>query len=138
MSDEDLARETNASPNDSLAGMLASLFKDAEILLLQELTLLRAEIAQQFRLLFRGTLSILAGVAIMLAGGMAVVAAAILALGSVVPYWAASLIVGIGMAAIGGMFVLFGRSQVRRADFVPRRTWQSLRESGEWLRDEFL
>jgi hypothetical protein len=64
------------------------------------------------------------------------VAALVLLLGLVMPLWLAAASVGIAVVGIGGTLVLYGRRLVARASLVPRQSWQSLRETGEWLREE--
>jgi len=116
--------------------LLKQLFGEAETLLLQELALFRAEMGESAGKLVGGVLVLLSGVAVASIGGLALVAALVLLLGLVMPLWLAAALVGIAVVAIGGTLVLYGRRLVARASLVPRQSWQSLRETGEWLREE--
>jgi len=116
--------------------LLKQLFGEAETLLLQELALFRAEMGESAGKLVSGVLVLLSGVAVASIGGLALVAALVLLLGLVMPLWLAAALVGIAVVAIGGTLVLYGRRLVARASLVPRQSWQSLRETGEWLREE--
>lgn len=120
----------------ALASLLAQLLKDAETLVLQELALFRAELGENAVQLVGGVLVILAGLAVVSIGGLALVAAVILLLGGVLPLWAACAVVGAATAGVGAALMLYGRRRVARASFVPRRTWHSLRETGDWLSEE--
>src|SRR5262249_42419634 len=78
-------------PQDAtLATVLGQLFRDAETLLLQELALFRAELGANAARLATGALVIAAGIAVALIGGLALVAALIALLGTVMPLWLAS------------------------------------------------
>ena len=132
-----MADEQNGSPHaPGLAALLARLFRDSETLLLQQLALLRAEMGENAGRLIGAVAVLLAGIAVALVGSLALVAAVILLLGRVMPLWAASAVVGVVVAALGAGLVLYGRRLLARASLVPRRSWQAVRETGDWLREE--
>ncbi len=132
-----MADQDSAPPHEpGLAALLARLFRESETLLLQQLALLRAEIGENAGKLISGVLVILAGAAISLVGGLALVAAIILLLGRVLPLWGAAAVVGVVILALGGALILYGRRLVARASLVPRQSWQVMRETGDWLREE--
>jgi hypothetical protein len=116
--------------------LLSQLFREAETLLLQEFALLRAELAENAGRFAGGMLVILAGLLTVLIGVVALLAAATLLLGQVLPMWLACAIVGIVVIAIGALLALYGRRLMARAALTPRRTLQSLRETGAWIREE--
>lgn len=127
---------SGASPNASLAALLSALFHDAETLLLQQLALARAELGENIGQFVGGGLVLLTGLAVALTGGLALVAALVLLLGYVMPLWAASALVGALLAAAGAAAILYGRRLMARATLVPRNALYSMRETGEWLREE--
>ncbi len=132
-----MADQDTASPHEpGLAALLARLFRDSETLLLQQLALVRAEIGENAGRLAGGMAVLLAGIAVCLMGGLALVAALILLLGQVMPLWAAAAAVGLAVAALGAALVLYARRQLARASLVPRQSWQVMRETGDWLKDE--
>ena len=127
---------TASSPETGLAALLARLLRDSETLLLQQVALVRAELGENAARLIGAVAVLLAGVAVGLMGGLALVAAVILLLGRVMPLWAASALVGVVVTALGAGLVLYGRRLVARASLVPRQSWQVIRETGDWLREE--
>ncbi|HXZ01176.1 MAG TPA: phage holin family protein [Stellaceae bacterium] len=132
-----MADQDTASPREpGLAALLARLFQESETLLLQQLALLRAEMGENAGRLIGGVTVLLAGAAVLLIGGCALVAAAILLLGRLLPFWAAAAVVGLAVAALGAALMLYGRRLVARASLVPRQSWQVMRETGDWLREE--
>jgi putative superfamily III holin-X len=120
----------------TLAALLGQLFRDAETLLLQELALFRAELGANAARLAAGALVIASGIAVALIGGLAMVAALVVLLGAIMPFWLAAALVGLIFCGSGGVLILYGRRLIARASLVPRETWRSLRETGEWLGEE--
>jgi hypothetical protein len=133
----DPAAPDSASPRESLlVDLLSQLFRDAETLLLQEFALFRAELAENAGRFAGGVLVILAALLIVLIGVVALMAAATLLLGKVLPPWLACALVGILVIAGGVLLGLYGRRLIARAALTPERTLQSLRETGAWIREE--
>jgi len=132
-----MAEPDTTSPQEPhLAVLLARLLHDAQALLLQQLALLRAELGEAAGKLLGGVLMVLAGTAVLVIGGLALLAAVILLLGRLVPLWAASGLTGLIVAAIGTALVLYGRKLLARASIMPRQSLQVLSETGDWLREE--
>lgn len=131
-----------AAPNNDqrreslLASLLSQLFREAEVLLLQEVALFRAEMAENAGHLAWGALIVLAGLLTVLIGAIAIMAAATLSLGYVMPMWLACALVGILVIAAGVLLGLYGRRLMAHGALKPQRTLESLRETGEWLREE--
>ena len=136
MSDDNPAEAERSPHEPGLAQLLARLFRDAETLLLQELALIRAEMGESAGNLIGGALLALVGVAISLIGGLAIVAAIIILLGEVLPLWISAGLIGIAAVAAGAVLILWGRRRLARATLVPRHSWQALRETGDWLKEE--
>ncbi len=132
-----MAEHDNASPREpGLAALLTRLFRESETLLLQQLALVRAEIGENAGRFAGGVAVLLAGIVLCLIGGLALIAALILLLGKLVPLWAAAALVGAAVTALGAALVLYARRMMARASLVPRQSWQAMRETGDWLRDE--
>ena len=132
-----MAEPDTTSPQEPhLAVLLARLLHDAQALLLQQLALLRAELGEAAGKLLGGVLMVLAGTAVLVIGGLALLAAVVLLLGRLVPLWAASGLTGLIVAAIGTALVLYGRKLLARASIMPRQSLQVLSETGDWLREE--
>jgi len=130
------------SPNDDgeaesqLFKLLRALFDDAGTLLLQQLSLLRADLGEAANRLLAGSLMLVVGVELGVVSALILLAAAIVSLAAIMPWWLACLLVGgiVGAAAV--LLIALGRRAIVRAGLVPRRAWSSLRETGDWLEDE--
>lgn len=112
------------SSEPPLKDVLVELWQNLEKLVRQEVALASAEVelkAQRFKAELLGAA---VGAALMLAGGLALVAAVVLLLALVLPAWAAALITG-GVAATAG-FALVKTQRPALADLKPERSLSSL------------
>ena len=72
------------------------------------------------------------GFAMLAAGSLT--AALVLGLATVMPAWAAALVVGCACAAVAGFLAVVGREAIHEIDgLVPARTLETLREDAAWL-----
>jgi hypothetical protein len=132
-----MADPNPAPPHEpGLAALLTRLFRESETLLLQQLALLRAEVGENAGRFATGAVLLLVGIVVCLIGGLALIAALILVLGKVMPLWAAAAAVGLAVCVLGAGLILYARRVIARASLVPRQSWQAVRETGEWLKDE--
>jgi hypothetical protein len=65
----------------------------------------------------------------------ALCAAAVIGLGFLIGAGMAALLVGVGLAAIGGIIASVGISRLKRTHLKPKETIRSLKEDKEWLKD---
>jgi len=72
-----------------------------------------------------GTLSL--GVAALAGGGLALIAAAVLALTLVLPAWAAALVVGIAVTVSGAVMVASSKAKLARVNLRPERAMANLK-----------
>ena len=138
MSEENAADASRSPHEPGLSQLLGQLFRDAETLLLQELALIRAELGESAGNLVGGAFLALAGMAVSLIGGLAIVSAVIIFLGKYLPLWISAGLVGIAALAAGAILILWGKRRLARASAVPRHSWQALRETGDWLKEELM
>ena len=130
------SHDSGPQKDPALADLLSRLFHDTEALLLQELALARAEIGENLGQLVVGLALLLAAVAIGFTGALALVAAVILLLGNLMPLWTAFAIVGAAVLGTGAIVAFCGYRLTARSARLPRRTLQSLRDTGAWAREE--
>lgn len=119
-----------------VAGLFADLARETSRLFRQEVALAKAELAEKLSRFGAGAAEIAVGGLLLYAGLLALMAAAVLGLARVVPDWAAALIVGVVVMAIGGGLLLKGRRDVEPAHLVPDRTLRTLREDAQWAREQ--
>lgn len=120
----------------TVTSLFGDLARHTSLLFRQELALAKAEMAEKGRELGRGAAIVAAGGLIAFAGILALVGAAVAGLSLVVPVWAAALIVGVIVTAIGGILAYVGRSSLAPGNLVPHRTIRTLKEDSEWAKDQ--
>jgi putative superfamily III holin-X len=119
----------------SIAALLSDLASETILLFRQELALLKAELHEKFGQVGRGATALGAGALIAYSGWLALLAAAILGLATVLPAWLAALIIGFLAVAVGGLLVFLGKRRFDAEALAPRRTLRTLREDEAWLRE---
>ena len=94
----------------------------------QEVALVTAEVTGAIGKLTAGILSIVTGGAVLFAGFLALLAAAVLGLSNVVAPWLAALIVGAVVTVTVFIMVLMGRKAADPSALKPERSVESLRK----------
>src|SRR5690606_14355465 len=108
--------ENRAGPGErSLSELIEDATAQVSRLVRDEIRLARVEIAEKAGGVAKGTGLAGAGALLALYGGVALTAAAVLALALVLPEWAAALIVGVALLAVGGVLALAGKKTVTEA-----------------------
>ncbi len=70
------------------------------------------------------------------AGLLAILAGVIVLLGQVIPMWLSALLVGLVVAAVGYFLVKKGLDALKKEDVAPRQTMETLKEDGQWIKDQ--
>jgi hypothetical protein len=127
------------APSDdrSLGDLLRDLSQQASTLIRQELQLARTEAGERLSALVTDAVWIGAGVLLIHTALVTGVAAIILGLGQAgVPHAvAAGLMAGV-LVVVGAILVQSRVSAMRRRSEMPLQTVDSIKETGQWLRDQ--
>jgi hypothetical protein len=122
----------------SLGELFGDLSRSLSTLIRQELELARTEMTARASRLSRGAAMVGVGVALVYAAVFGVMAVLILGLVELgLAPWLAALVVTIIVAGIGGLLVASGQSELKKADLVPRRTIETVREDADWAKERF-
>jgi hypothetical protein len=113
--------------SQSAFGLLRRLTDELATLLRQELALATAEISRSMRVLLAGAASVAVGGAVLFTGLLAMLAAAVLGLATVLAPWLAALVIGVAVAVIGIVLVSVGVRSLDPSTLKPARTAESLR-----------
>lgn len=127
---------TTGQAEPSLGQLLNELTGDMSTLVRQELELAKAETMQKVSQATRSIIMMVAGGLLAYAGLIAIVIAAAIALGSLMPYWLSSLIVGLVVVAIGAMLIMSGRSSLANLSLVPENTVETLKQDARWAKEQ--
>jgi hypothetical protein len=114
--------------NETALGLIRRFMDELTTLFRQEVALVTAEVTGAIGKLTAGILSIVTGGAVLFAGFLVLLAAAVLGLSNVVAPWLAALIVGAVVCATGLVMVLVGRKAADPSMLKPERSVESLRK----------
>lgn len=121
--------------NRSLGELFSALASDTGTLVRQEVELAKTEMTQKATRVGKDIGFLLAGGAVAYAGFLAILAAIAIGLGQLgLPWWVATLLVGLVVAGIGGFLVMRGISALRQETPVPQQTIDTLKEDAEWAK----
>lgn len=117
--------------------VLGDLLRNAGQLIRQEFELARVETQQNLSRLLRDSVMLIIGAVFGYVGLLALVAAVILGLATVLPAWASALIVGGALLLIGLILVFANLNAMRNADVMPQQTIETLREDVRMMKEKF-
>jgi len=123
-----------AQDDRSLGELISDLTREMGTLVRDEVNLAKAEMTQKAGEAGKNVGFIAAGGIFALAGLMKLLDAAIAALATVMPVWAAALIVGLVVMAIAGALVMKGINALKHQDMAPRQTMETLKEDAQWAK----
>jgi uncharacterized membrane protein YqjE len=126
------------SQSRSLVGLFSDLFRETSTLVHEEAQLAKAEISEKVSQLGTGVAAIAAGGAIMFAGFIVMLFAAVNALAMFLPpdhaAWLAPLIIGLIVMIVGYIALSKGRKEFKAESLKPSRTMESLRRDTELVK----
>jgi hypothetical protein len=123
----------------SLVGLFSDLFRETSTLVHEEAQLAKAEIADKVSQLGTGVAAIAAGGAILFAGFIVLLFAAVNALALFLPpehaAWLAPLIIGLVVMIAGTIALAKGRREFKADSLKPSRTMASLRRDTQLVKE---
>jgi len=120
----------------SLGELFAELTREMSTLVRQEVALARVEMTQKASRAGRNVGFLALGGAVAYAGFLALMAAVILLLAQLMPFWVSALVVGLVVAGIGYFLVRKGLDALKQEDLAPRQTIESLKDDVAWAKEQ--
>jgi hypothetical protein len=120
----------------SLGELFSELAQDTSTLVRKEVQLAKTEMSQKASRVGKDVGFLAAGAALAYAGLLAVLAGVIVLVGQVIPMWLSAFLVGLVVAAVGYFLLRRGLDALKREDLAPRQTIQTLKEDGQWAKDQ--
>ncbi|MCW5976971.1 MAG: phage holin family protein [Bryobacteraceae bacterium] len=120
----------------SISELFSDLARQTSELVRQEVALAKVELTENARRAGRNAAFLAVGGAIGYAALLAFLGAAILLLALWMPAWAAALTVAAVAGIIAAILVTKALAALRRIDFVPRQTIETLKEDAEWIKHQ--
>ena len=135
-----MAANPNAqSQGRSLIGLFSDLFRETSTLVHEEAQLAKTEIAEKVSRLGSGAVALAAAGAILLAGFIVLLFAAVNALALFLPpqhaAWLAPLIIGLIVMIAGYVALAKGRREFKAESLKPSRTMESLRRDTQLVKE---
>jgi len=125
--------QTEVRERESAVGLLRRLVDEFTVLFRKEIALAKAEVSQGFSQVKAGAISMASGGAVLFAGFLVLLAAAVLGLSNVMPDWLAALIVGAVVSIIGFVMINSGKNKLDPAVLKPERTQHALQKDKEMV-----
>ena len=120
----------------SLGELFSELAQETTTLVRHEVNLAKIEMGEKASRAGKHVGFLAAGGAVAYAGLLAMIAGVIFLLGLAMPLWLAALLVGVVVAVVGYFLVRRGLDALKREDFVPRETMETLKEDQRWAKDQ--
>lgn len=118
--------DRNLPETSPLAELVGKLSDDLRLLTRQEAELAKRELKESLDQAKRRVAQMALGGGALSAGVLALLAASVLALATVMPAWSAALLVGGLLVVLGVVLVLVAKAQLSRVNFTPQRTLDSV------------
>ena len=131
-----MAMLTEQSEHRPLGELFSELASNTGTLVRKEVELAAIEMTAKAKSAGRNAVLVGVGGAVTMLGAMALVAALVLGLGIFIPLWAAALVVGAVVSAIGGALAMSGIKAFKAIDVAPRQTIETLEENRQWLKNQ--
>ena len=120
----------------SLGDLFSELAQETGLLVRQEVTLARTELADSATKVGKNAGILAAGGALAFCGLLAVIAAVIIGLANFMPAWLSALIVGLVVVAAAAFLTLPTLNALRNTKIAPQETVESLKEDAQWLKKQ--
>lgn len=128
---------TTSEPTEpSIGTLFTDLTEDMGKLVRQEIELARIETMQKVNQATRSVILMAAGGFVAYAGFIALLMAAAIGLGQIMPYWLATLIVGVVVLIVGAILIGSGRSSLSSMTVMPENTVESIKEDARWAKEQ--
>ena len=122
----------------SIGELFGQLTQDMTLLVRQEIQLARTEMTDKMSRFTTNLVSVLSGGFVAYLGGLALVAALILAIRDLanISLAISALIVGAVLAIVGYVMLQKGMKELKRVDLAPRRTVETLKDDVQWAKEQ--
>lgn len=128
--------ENAAASQASMGRLFRELADDLSQLTRKEIDLARTETMEKVSHASKAVITVAAGGFVAYAGLLGLLAAAVLAMATFVPYWLSAVIVGGVALIIGLIMVQSGRSALRHTTITPEKTVDTMKENAAWVKEK--
>jgi uncharacterized membrane protein YqjE len=120
----------------SIGELFSELASDTGLLIRQEIALAKVELSQKASDVGRNIGYLVLGGAVAYAALLTLLAAIIILLANVMPWWLAALVVAIVVGIVAGVLVSKALAALKKTDVAPRQTVETLKEDAQWAKQQ--
>ena len=121
---------------ESLGDLFSDLAAHTAKLIKQEISLVQVELAHKVSNAGRNVGFLAAGGILAFAALLVLLAAAVIILSNILPLWLATLVVGASVGAAGYFIVTSALEQLKKIEWAPRESVDSIKEDAQWLKNQ--
>ncbi|CAN5925710.1 hypothetical protein BH11MYX4_BH11MYX4_20470 [soil metagenome] len=119
-----------------LGELFSELASNTGTLVRKEVELAAVEMTAKAKFAGRNAALVAVGGAVAMLGAMALAAALVLGLGTLIPLWLSALLVGAVVTGAGGGLAMSAIKAFKAIDMAPRQTIETLEENRQWLKTQ--
>jgi len=131
-----MAQQQLMKEQASLGDLFSDLAAQTGKLIRQEAALAKSEFTDKAAAAGKDIGLVAAGAFVGYAGLLSLTAAIVILLGYVIPIWASALVIGVVMAVAAYLLVMSGLTHLKKANWAPEETIESIKEDAEWLKKQ--
>jgi hypothetical protein len=129
--------QQQTSSDRSLGELFSELTRQTTTLVRREVDLAKTELSQKASKVGKDIGFLAIGGAVAYAGFLAILAALVIALGSIgLPWWLSALLVGVVVAGVGYALINRGMKALKQENLAPQQTIETLKEDVEWAKEQ--
>lgn len=139
MKDENMVEgERGVKDERSIGDLFSELANETSTLVRQEVALAQVELTNKATKAGKNIGYLVVGGAVLYAALLILLATIIFAAAYlfVIPVWIPALIVGLIVAGVGYWMISSGLSELKKMNYVPEQTVETLKEDAEWLKQQ--
>jgi uncharacterized membrane protein YqjE len=120
----------------SIGDLFSDLTNELSLLIRQEVTLAKVELAEKAKHVGRNVGYLVLGGAVAYAAVLALLAALIILLANVMPWWLGALAVAVLVGIVAVVLISKAMTALKKTDIAPRQTVETLKEDAQWAKQQ--
>jgi uncharacterized membrane protein YqjE len=120
----------------SIGELFSELANETGLLIRQEVALAKVELTQKANRIGRNVGYLVLGGAVAYAALLALLAAIIILLANVMPWWVAALVMAVLVGIIAAVVISKALAALKNTEVVPRQTVETLKEDAQWAKQQ--
>ena len=120
----------------SIGELFSELANETSLLIRQEIALAKVELTEKAARIGRNVGFLVLGGAVAYAALLALLAALIILLANVMPWWIAALVVAVLVGIVAAVLISKALVELKNTNIAPRQTVETLKEDAQWAKQQ--